>query len=94
MKVLAENEGLYTCIRFRKFTCRAHFSSSRRCHSGRSTVYRCSSSSGQETERDSLQRRHAFDDVAGLSEASALLIEGNVNCTLTPNLTWPIAQDT
>lgn len=39
-------------------------------------------------------KEDTFDDGAGLSEASALLIEGNVNCTSTPNLTWPIAQDT
>jgi hypothetical protein len=44
-------------------------------------VSRRPSSSGQETERDSLQRRHTFDDGAGLSEVSALLFEGSVNCT-------------
>lgn len=56
-------------------------------------VSRCTSS-GQESERDSLQRQHASDDGAGFSEGSAVLIEGNVNCTSNPNLTWSIAQDT
>ena len=47
-------------------------------------VSRCASS-GQESERDSLYRRHASDDGAGLGDASVLLIEGNVN-PLNPEL--------